>query len=826
MLVPVTWLAEYVALPADLPTEELDRAFIAAGLEVENVTDLRQNVQGDLVVGRVSSIEELTGFKKPIRYCHVDIGKDEPQKVICGATNFSEGDLVVVVLPGSVLPGGFAIGSRKTYGRMSEGMICSGRELGISEDHDGIIVLPENLQVAPGDDARPAVGLDDVVFELAVTPDMGHCFSMRGIAREVAHQLGVTFTDPASLVAEPEGNDSGYSVRVEDPVGCPRFGLIEVDGVDAYAPSPKWLADRLTQAGMRPIGLAVDVTNYVMLDLGHPLHAFDADKVQGELVVRRATAGEKLTTLDDVERELDAEDIVICDESGPVSLAGTMGGDSTEVSANTTRVLMEGAIWDPIAIARTARRHKLSSEASKRYERGVDPALSAVAIRRALDLLVEYGGGQVRHGVTDIDNRSRREPIPFDVTLPSRVAGIEYSKGTVIGMLVAAGCIVADLGQKVQVTPASWRPDLTDPADLVEEVVRLDGYDKIPSVLPKAYAGRGLTPIQRRRRRIANALANNGFVETFSFPFVSPQRHEDFNLPADDERREALRLLNPLDDSRPQLRTSVLASLVGIAQLNLSRGAKDLALFEEGLVFLPVAGWDKADYVQLPVEHRPSDEQLAEAEARRPQQPRHVAALLCGKVDPSAAGAHGRDFDWSDAIEAAEVIVDACGLELSVRQGERAPWHPGRCAELAVGSVVIGHAGELHPEVCEKLDLPKRTCAVELDVTALPFAGNAAAPVISHYPVARIDVALVVSEDTPAGEVAAALHSGGGQLLENVELFDVYRGEKLGEGRKSLAFKLILRASDRTLTNEEAVEVRDAGVAEAAQRLGATLRDV
>lgn len=825
MLVPVKWLSEYAAMPADLPVADLDAAFVSAGLEVEEVTDLRESVKGELVIGRVQSIEELTEFKKPIRYCLVDVGNADPQKVICGATNFSEGDLVVVVLPGSVLPGGFEIGSRKTYGRMSEGMICSGRELGISDDHDGILVIPDSTKAVVGSDARPYVGLDDIVFELAVTPDMGHCFSMRGIAREVAHQLDVEYFDPAQRVDEPEANDDGYPVRVDDIHGCPRFAAIEVDGVDAYANSPAWLANRLTQAGMRPIGLAVDVTNYVMLELGHPLHAFDAEKLHGGLVIRRATAGEKLVTLDDVDRELDAEDIVICDDSGPISLAGAMGGATTEVTQNTNRVLMEGANWDPIAIARTVRRHKLSSEASKRYERGCDPAISSVAIRRALDLLVEHGGGTIRAGVTDVNNRQQRTPIELDVNLPSQVVGVEYSRGTVIGMLVAAGCVVADLGEKLHVVPASWRSDITDPYDLVEEVVRLDGYDKVPSVNPRAAAGTGLTAEQHRRRRVGTAMANAGFVECYSFPFVPPERHDEFGLAEDDTRREALLLLNPLDDQRPQLRTTVLASLVDTVRINLARGAKDLAVFEEGLVFRPVAGWDKLDYVDLPVAHRPSQEQLAEAEARRPHQPRHVAALMCGKVEPSAGGS-GREFEWSDAIAAAELVAENSGVSLEVRQGNLAPWHPGRCAELVVSSEVVGHAGELHPEVCSGLGLPKRTCAMELDLTALPKASTDTAPTISHYPVALIDVAMVVAEDVPAGAVEAALRDGGGDLLEEVELFDVYRGEKLGQGQKSLAYKLILRATDRTLTNEEAVAVRDAGVAVAAERFGATLRDV
>jgi phenylalanyl-tRNA synthetase beta chain len=822
MRVPVSWLAEYAALPADLSTEDLDAAFIEAGLEVEEVHDLRGRVTGPLVVGRVASIDELTEFKKPIRHCYVDVGEDEPRSVICGARNFAEGDLVVVALPGAVLPGGFAIGSRKTYGRLSDGMICSGRELGVSEDHSGIIVLDAGT---PGEDARPAVGLDEVVFELAITPDMGYCFSIRGIAREVAHQLGVAFTDPADkAVAHPATAEPPHGISVETD-GCTRFTLRAVAGVDANAEAPEWMAKRLTQAGMRPLGLAVDVTNYLMLELGHPLHAFDLDRLEGDLVVRRATEGDKLTTLDDVERALDPEAMVIYDNTGPLSLAGVMGGQTSEVGPETRNVLIEAAHWDPVAIARTSRRHKLTSEASKRFERGTDPALSMHATQRAVDLLLEYGGGTLSDRVADVDHRRPVEAVELPVDLPAKTIGVDYERATVVAMLEAAGCTVDGEGEVLTVTPATWRPDLTDPADLVEEVARLHGYRHIPSSMPRAIAGTGLTGEQRRRRRVARALADAGLVEVYTFPFVSPKRHDEFGLDPKDARRDAIAVLNPLDETAPQLRTSLLASLVGAVQTNLARGAKDLAVFEEGLVFQPAEGWDEAPVVELPVAHRPTDADIAAATRRLPEQPRHLAAILCGAAEPDGIGTAGRPVDWADAIEAAEIAAEAAGATLDVAQGEQAPWHPGRCAELSVDGLVVGHAGELHPEVCDALGLPRRTVAMELDMSAVPLPDLAAAPVISHYPATLIDVALVVDEAVPAGDVESALREGAGELLEHLRLFDVYRDAKLGEGRKSLAFKMELRANDRTLTNEEGVAVRDAAVAVAAERFSAALRE-
>ncbi|SDD15175.1 phenylalanine--tRNA ligase subunit beta [Glycomyces harbinensis] len=830
MRIPVSWLAEYAALPADLSTEALDAALVEAGLEVEEVDDLRGRVTGPLVVGRVASIEELTEFKKPIRHCWVEVGEAEPRSVICGARNFAEGDLVVVALPGAELPGGFKIGSRKTYGRLSDGMICSASELGVSDDHDGIIVLPEG---DVGADARPLVGLDEVVFELAITPDMGYCFSVRGIAREVAHRLGVAFTDPVAKAAEPKATaGQPFPLSVETD-GCTRFTLRAVRDVDANAEAPEWMAKRLTQAGMRPLGLAVDVTNYLMLELGHPLHAFDLDALEGGLTVRRANPGETLTTLDDVERVLDPEDMVICDATGPLSLAGVMGGQTSEVGPTTSNVLIEAAHWNPVSIARTSRRHKLTSEASKRYERGADAAISMLAAQRAADLLVEYGGGTLVAEVADVDRREPIAPIVMPVDLPSKTIGVEYDRELIVAMLEAAGCEV--VGGKVKegtveggdvftVVPASWRPDLTDPADLVEEVARLHGYGHIPSSIPRAIAGTGLSSSQRRRRRVARALADNGFVETYTFPFVSRERADELGLDEKDPQREAIAVLNPLDDAAPLLRTTVLASLVNAVKVNLARGARDLAVFEEGLVFQPAEGWTELDLVALPVSKRPADEAIEAAIRRLPVQPRHVAAVLCGQAVPVGVGVPGRAVDWTDAVEAAEVVAEASGVQLQVAQGEAAPWHPGRCAELRVDGLPVGHAGELHPEVCDRLGLPKRTVAMELDLSALPAAGLAPAPVISHFPATLIDVAVVVAEAVPAGEVESALREGAGELLDGLRLFDVYRDAKLGEDRKSLAFKLELRAADRTLTNEEGVAVRDAAVAVAAERFGASIR--
>ncbi|MET7835877.1 phenylalanine--tRNA ligase subunit beta [Micromonospora sediminicola] len=847
MRVSVSWLREYVDLPTDLPTGDLEQALVDLGIEVESIVDLRESVTGPLVVGEVLEIEELTGFKKPIRFCRVDVGAangtGEPQEIVCGARNFAQGDRVVVILPGGVLPGNFAIGARKTYGRNSHGMICSAQELGLGDDHSGIIVLPEDVKAQPGDDARPIVGLDDVVVEMEITPDRGYALSVRGIARELSHALGVPFRDPADAPASGGTAEPAYPVEVRDPVGCDRFAARMVRGVDPTVETPGWMRQRLTVAGVRSISLPVDITNYLMLELGQPMHAFDADRIVGPLVVRRAEPGEKLTTLDGVSRALVPEDMVICDDTGPISLAAVMGGETSEVLASTTNVLFEAAHWDPAMVGRTARRHKLFSEAAKRWERGVDPTLPLVALEKAVRLLTDLAGGAAGAEVLDLDHVRPRTPVALPVDLPSRRVGVTYAPDRVVELLEQVGCAVtrgadrlgedpgaagvaaSGAGEVLTVTPPSWRPDLTDPADLVEEVVRLDGYDRVPSVLPTAPAGRGLTPQQQRRRAVARSLAERGLVEVLSQPFVAPELADQLGLPADDPRRPAVRLANPLSEEEPLLRTTLLGPLLGIVKRNVGRGQRDVAIYEIGAVFHPRPGVGAPP--AMGVDRRPTDEEFAAADAVVPAQPRHVAVALCGEIEPAGWWGAGRAAGWADAVEAGRAVLDAAGIpadRVTVRAGERAPWHPGRCAELLVDDVVVGHAGELHPAVVAALELPRRTSAMELDLDALPAAPLATGPTISTFPPALIDVALVVDEAVPAAEVRRALAEGAGPLLEDVRLFDVYASAQLGAGRKSLAYKLTFRAPDRTLAGEEAVAARDAAVALAAQRFGAILR--
>lgn len=782
------------------------------------------------------TVEELTEFKKPIRFCTVDVGTangtGEPQEIVCGARNFAVGDKVVVVLPGAELPGGFAISARKTYGRNSHGMICSSDELGMGDDGTkGIIVLPPETEV--GKDAIELLELVDEVLDIAVTANRGDCLSIRGVARETAIAYGLPLRDPA-LLDVPGPNAFGHPVQVSDPLGCDRFTARTVTGLDPEARSPIWLKRRLQKVGMRPISLAVDITNYVMMELGQPLHAYDRSLVQGTIGVRRAEEGEKIVTLDGTTRTLHAEDLVITDERGPIGLAGVMGGANTEIADHddlenaSSDVVIEAAHFDQVAIARTARRHKLSSEASRRFERGVDPLAAAAAAQRTVDLLVLLAGGTADAGVTEVIAPSAPHTISMPANHPDRVAGVEYGREIVVRRLQEVGCDVYGQDDLI-VTVPSWRPDLTEVNDLAEEVIRLEGYENLPSTLPKPPSGRGLTHRQRLHRRVGRALAGAGYVEAPNYPFIGEQVFDQLGLDADDPARRVVRLTNPLKDEEPALRTSLLPGLLGALRRNDGRGTHDLALFETGLVFLPRG--EQRVAVALPVDRRPTDEEIASLNAVLPEQPRHVAVVVAGAREQAGWWGRGRPADWADTVEAGRAVAREAGAELIVRKGQYGPWHPGRCAEFVIVADgverVVGHAGELHPRVLKALGLPARTAAMEIDVDALEQVGDSTpqAPRISSFPVATQDVALVVDAFVPHADVEAALREGAGELLEGIRLFDVYENaEQLGDGRKSLAYALRFRAEDRTLTVDEASAARDAAVALAGERTGAVLR--
>ena len=826
MKAPASWIREYADLPEDLSVEDLTARLTELGLKLEALEISGADVSGPLAVGRVLTMDpEPQKNGKTINWCTVDVGEangtGEPQGIVCGAHNFKPGDLVVVVLPGGVLPGGFAISARKTYGHVSAGMICSARELGISDDHEGIIVLPEGAG-EPGQDAREVLGFGEAVIEFEINPDRAYALSLRGVAREAALGFGVGFTDPAARKV-PAANDSGYPVRVEDPEGCPLFVARVVDGFDPTAPTPEWMATRITQAGMRPISLAVDITNYVMLELGRPIHGYDADKVAGAVVVRRARAGERLTTLDGADRELDPADLVVTDDSGVIGLGGVMGGESTEISESTSRVLVEAAAWDATSMFRTGKRHRITSEAGRRNERGVDPEITAAAADRVVELLVELGGGTADPGVTVIGAAPEHRTITIPVELPARITGMPITAETTIANLRAIGCEITVEGGSLTADVPSWRPDLSDPFDLVEEVARIVGYEEVPSILPAAPAGRGLTREQALRRRIGRAMAAGGLIEVIDFPFVGEADFDRLGLPEDDSRRSTLKLANPMSSEQPAMTTTLLPGLLTALARNVGRGAADVAIFEMTTVTLPHEG---AVAPILRVDRRPSETEFAELDAALPDQPQHLALALCGDRERSGWWGQGRAATWSDAIQAVRRVAGDLGVEIDIEADALAPWHPGRCARLSIGDLLIGHAGELHPRVCAAYGLPRGTAVAEVDASALMAAARAVAPApdFSSFPVAKEDVALVVAADVPAEAVAASLRKGAGELCESVRLFDVYTGDQVAGGHRSLAFALRFRAPDRTLTETETAAARDAAVAAAAADHGAVQR--
>jgi phenylalanyl-tRNA synthetase beta chain len=827
MRLPYSWLRDVVQAGAprwDVSADELEQTLIRIGHEVEEIIPVGP-VTGPLTVGRVAEIEELTEFKKPIRAVKVDVGEPELRDIVCGATNFAVGDLVVVALPGTVLPGDFTIATRKTYGRTSDGMICSTAELHLGTDHSGILVLPPGT-AQPGTAAADLLGLDDVVFHLAITPDRGYSLSVRGMAREIACAYDLDYVDPADVPRLPAEGEA-LPLTIQPSTGVLRFGLRPVTGIDPKAVSPWWMQRRLLLSGIRAISPAVDVTNYVMLELGHPMHAHDRSLITGGFKVRFAEPGETVVTLDDIERKLDPRDVLIVDDVATAAIGGIMGAGTTEVRDTTTDLMLEAAVWDPAAVSRTQRRLHLTSESGRRYERTVDPAVSVAALDRAATLLADIAGGTIEPKLTDWRGDPPREdwspaPVRMAVDLPARTAGVDYADGTTQRRLTQIGADVVTDGDRVTATPPSWRPDLRQPADLVEEVLRLEGLEIIPSVLPQAPAGSGLTPVQKRRRAIGKSLALSGYVEILPTPFLPAGIFDQWGLPVDDPRRIATRVLNPLESDRPELATTLLPGLLEALTRNVSRGAVDVALYAIQQVVEPTS--ETRAIERIPNHRRPTDDEIAILDASLPRQPQHVGAVLAGLREPAGPWGPGRPVEARDAFEAVRVIGRAAGVELTLRAAQHLPWHPGRCAEVVIGDTVVGHAGQLHPAVVERSGLPKGACAVEVDLDAIPITESLPAPRVSPFPAVFQDVSLIVGEDVAAQTVVDAVRDGAGELLEDIRLFDVYTGPQIGDGRKSLTLALRFRAADRTLTEDEASAARDAAVKTAAERVGAVQR--
>lgn len=849
MRIPLSWLGEYVDLAEDITAEQVHADLVRVGFEEEDIHSL--GVTGPVVVGEILEFtpeEQSNG--KTINWCQVRVapegkkaadGGENVRGIVCGAHNFVVGDRVVVCLPGAVLPGPFPIAARKTYGHTSDGMLASGKELGLGDDHAGILLLNtmfDETELTTGSDAKVLLGLNDSAVEINVTPDRGYGFSIRGIAREYSHSTGVAFRDPAELVLTRDGVTTPTSFATEFPVtiddkapirgrvGATVFATRVVRGVDATKPTPAWMVSRLSLAGIRSISLIVDISNYVMLELGQPNHAYDLDTLAGEITVKRAPAGEKFTTLDETERTLNPEDLLITSGGKTIGLAGVMGGAATEITDVTRNVLIEAANFEPVSIARTARRHKLSSDAAKRFERGVDPQIAAVAAGRVAQLIADLAGGRIVDEGSYYFAAAALPPIELPNGFISELIGYDFSHDEIVTALTEIGCEIHPGSHGPTVTPPSWRPDLTDKWTLAEEVARITGYDVIPAVLPVAPPGRGYTVAQQVRRRVAQALAAAGLTETLSYPFFDEGTNNLYGS-ATETKLAQVRLANALDSENGWMRTSLLPGLIATAARNRSRGLTNVAIYEIGSVFLPEPG-KTYGHPTLPGAVHPTPEQQAALQAALPPQPRYLSALFSGEAITRQPGYTATAFGWQDALTAVQQISLASGVDLLVKQGSHKAFHPGRTAEIQLPTgETVGFAGELLPALAEAAHLTRVVGALEINLDLITDAAGAphAASPIHTMPAATQDLSLVVDADIPANQVEGAVVEGAGELLESIRLVDVYSGEGLPEGHRSLTFALRFRAADRTLTQAEATEAKNAGVALAAQRFGASIRD-
>ena len=816
MLAPLSWIKEFVDIPSAVTAEEISDGLIRVGFEVEEIIEKGLDLSGPLVFAKVLSIEEIVEFKKPIRYVGIDCGEGTTRFVICGATNFSVGDVVVAALPGAVLPGDFKIGARETYGKTSNGMICSARELGISDDHTGIMVMNEN-EVAIGADAIADLQINDVIFDVAINPDRGYALSIRGIAREIAGALALTFTDPVDALRSLKFKETGkgVSAKIADPSTASVFYLRTLTNFDPKATTPLWMRRRIEKMGMRSISLVVDVTNYVMLELGQPLHAFDRSKIKGGLTIASAGKTQTFTTLDGQVRQLNPDDFMVCDDEKPLALAGTMGGASSEISQTTTDIALEAVRFDPISIAKNSRRHKISSEASRRLERSVDPSLAEFASARFVQLLCTHSSAQ--HVATVVAGEPIYAPIVrIDPAKISTILGFEISSKKVAEVLRIIGCDVDE--KSFAVDPPSWRSDLLTTSDLAEEVARMIGYEKIPSLLPPRPLHASLTTDQKRRRAIATMLASRGLAEVQTFPFTNQATIDAMGFVG--ERAATYRVANPMSEEFPLMRVHLIPGLIEVAQRNISRGAKDFAIFEMGSIFRSSKKLVPAISPRL--SQRPEQRLIEEIFASVPPQAYHVAGLLVGKVENENWQGKSRSYNWTDAIACAENILELCNLEWSKARSDLAPWHPGRCAELIIDGKAVAHAGELHPRIVAAYGLPERSVAFAVALSALPHSQLVKPTTVGTMPAALQDVALIVDSTMSAQSVESALREGAGELLESITCFDRY--DKIGDGKISLAFTLSFRAPDRTLTGEEVSSMREAATAVAFAKCGAVVR--
>jgi phenylalanyl-tRNA synthetase beta chain len=801
MRLPLAWLAEFVALP---PAAELAQRLEMAGFEDVVVHEQGPDLS-ELRVGLVARCERHPDADK-LSVCQVDVGDGAQRTIVCGAPNVAAGQKVAVALPGARLPDGTKIKKAKLRGVVSEGMICSSRELGLGEEHAGILVLDAQARV--GAPLSEVLGGDGAVLEVGLTPNRGDAASLLGIAREVRalfeSRLRLPDTAPVETGAPAA---SAARIRIDAPDACFHYAARIVRGV-RVGPSPEKLRRRLEAAGFRSINNVVDATNQVLLELGQPIHAFDLATLRGaEVRVRRAEAGESMTTLDGVQRTLDPQDLLIADAVRPIAIAGVMGGADTQVTAATTDLLIESAHFAPGAVRRSARRHGIHSEASYRFERGVDREGIGRAADRTAHLIAEYAGGSVAPGRIEVrgEPAPARGPIDLDVARMNRLLGTAISRDEAASLLARLGIDSTPQGPAgLRCTVPSHRNDLELPQDVAEEVARLHGYEKIPTSLPVAELRPAkLPPGAVLADRARTILAGLGLSELMTMPFVSPEELRSLRLDEGDPRREGLRLLNPVQDHDSRLRTLLLPSLLRVAHQNRSRQVDRVAVFEVCRVFVPRAG-----------------ETL-------PDEPLQLGVLLTRGRDRHLWEPPEPPPLYFQARGIAERLFSGLGYEACLRRGGNVPYlHPGAQAEIAVSGRAIGSVGELHPEVLRAFELDVPAALVEVDLGALTAiaAPRALFREPSREPAIRRDLAVLIARDQSAGELLEEIRKQAGADLVSVELFDRYEGKGLPQGRVSVAFRLVFQRGDRTLVDTEVNRAMDLVVRALAERFGAELR--
>lgn len=807
------WLQEWTDLNG-LDVDEVSHRLTMAGLEVDGIERLGEGCD-DIVVARIDTISEHPNADKLV-LCDLSLGGDKTSRVVCGARNMGEGDFVALAQPGSSPPGvDFDIVARKVRGELSSGMLCSGTELGLEDDTDGILILSRDLEL--GMPAFEAMGLKDTVIEIDLTPNRPDCLGHLGVARELSALYGRALKTPAHWGDAPpwETGDAGpkdagqdvgdaATLTVDDPEGCPRYLFAVIEGVKV-APSPAWLRARLTAVGLRSVNNIVDITNYILMELNQPLHVFDLDKLQGdEIRVRRATAGEDLVGIDHNNYTLDPSDLVIADAEKPVAIAGVMGGAHSEVGETTTRVLIECAYFEPTSVRRSARRHNLHTDSSHRFERGIDPGGLPAALARAVRLMLRTqdpldATPTIRHGIVEqcTDDITQPVQIAFPKNLSARILGVDPSEQTIAGYLSSLGVELEAQEDAWLCTTPTYRPDLQRPIDLVEEVARMHGYDTIPETLPRSSMGYTHRPLEddsrhadtivsRDYRRILGTIRTQllsfGLNEVVNYGFMSAKELDLLKIAADDRRRQTAKLANPLVADDAYMQTTLLPGLIKNLTLNRARRSENVAIFETGRRYFN--------------------------DAERPT----LGMLLSGQKRRHWSGNKDWDFfDLKGIIEAICRPFATDSLQWSVPEPAQPYLHPGVQAEWALDEKIIASIGRLHPMVAAEIDVDKEVFVAELYVDELfslaPSTRRFSAP--PRFPAVTRDFALTYGQKTPYSDLDRAISRLAdedpefGEIFESFELFDVYAGEQVAEGMRSLALSVVYRGTDKTLTDKE-----------------------